>query len=94
MAKQFTKVTKTYATKNKLQLMILKELEQIDGTLFQDKTDASKHIKKLYQNALNNYKGIAVIPKLDFFKALKGDLTLHVEDVIHISIYNVENDLS
>jgi len=42
MALQFTKVTKTYSTKNKLQLYILKELELVDGFLFLNKADLKK----------------------------------------------------
>jgi len=94
MAKQFTKVTKTYSTKNKLQQLILQHLELVDGTLYPNKTAAVTSIKKLYEVALKSYKGKAVVPKLDYFQANKKDLVYQVEDVIHISIYNVQTDVS
>ena len=94
MAKQFTKVTKTYSTKNKLQLLILNELQDIDCSLFPDKGLASYTIKKLYNNALSAYKGNAAIPELKSFEANKNDTHYYVDDVISISMYNVEIDLS
>jgi hypothetical protein len=94
MPKQFTKVTKTYSTKNKLQLLILNELQNIDCTLFKNKEDASKCIKKLYHDALLLYKGNAVVPLLKTHEATKNDTLFYVDDVISISMYNVQDDFS
>jgi hypothetical protein len=94
MSKQFTKVTKTYSTKNKLQLLILNELKHIDGVLFANKQEASKYIKQLYGNALSEYKGNASVPQLKTHEATKDDTLFYVDDVISISIYNVQADLS
>ena len=94
MAKQFTKVTKTYSTKNKLQLLILKELELIDGILFSNPTDATTYINQLYKNALESYKGNAAVSELKSFKANENDTHYYVDDVISISMYNVKTDLS
>lgn len=94
MAKQFTKVTKTYSTKNKLQLLILNQLDTVDGLLFSNKSEAVNHIKQLYENALIMYAGKAAVPELKSFVSTDNDTVFHVEDVIHISIYNVQLDLS
>ncbi len=94
MAKQFTKVTKTYSTKNKLQLYILKELELLDGFLFLNKSEAIKHINLLYNIALETYNGNAAVPPLKNFEANENDTVFYVEDVIYISIYTVKTDLS
>lgn len=71
MKKQFTKVTKTYSTKNKLQLLIHDHLVTADFTLFANKQEASKHIKKLYDTALSEYKGNAAVPQLKSFEGNK-----------------------
>lgn len=94
MAKQFTKVTKTYSTKNKLQLLIHDELKSVDFMLFSDKQQASNYIKQLYENALKCYKGNAAVPPLKTFEGNKNSTSYYVDDVISISIYNVLNDLS
>lgn len=94
MAKQFTKVGKTYSTKNKLQRLILNELAKADGLLFANKTEAVNYIKQLYENALKEYKGNATVQLLNSFEANKNDTVFWVEDVIYISIYNVQTDLS
>lgn len=94
MKKQFTKVTKTYSTKNKLQLLIHDHLKTVDFTLFTNKQEASNYIKQLYDNALNKYKGNAAVPPLKTFEGNKNDTHYYVDDVISISIYNVQNDLS
>jgi hypothetical protein len=93
MAKQFTKVTKTYSTKNKLQLLILNELNKADCILFTNKGEASKYIKQLYDNALLAYKGNAAVPELKRHES-KENLQYYVDDVISISMYNVQTDLS
>jgi hypothetical protein len=94
MNKQFTKVTKTYSTKNRLQLAILKELELADSLLFANKQEASNFINKLYENALLSYKGNAVVPPLRKHEPNNDLLVFYVEDVVSISIYNVKTDLS
>jgi hypothetical protein len=94
MALQFTKVTKTYSTKNKLQLYILKELELVDGFLFLNKAESVEHIRQLYNVALETYNGNAAVPPLKNFEANENDTVFYVEDVIYISIYTVKTDLS
>jgi hypothetical protein len=93
MAKQFTKVTKTYSTKNKLQLLILKELATIDGILFLTKSEATDYIVQLYKNALLSYKGNAAVPELKRHEA-QGSMSIYVDDVISISVYSVQTDFS
>lgn len=94
MKKQFTKVTKTYSTKNKLQLLIHDHLITADFTLFANKQEASKYIKQLYDSALSQYKGSAAVPELKTFEGNKNDTHYYVDDVISISIYNVQHDFS
>jgi len=94
MPKQFTKVTKTYSTKNKLQRLIHDRLMIADFTLFANKQEASNYIKQLYDIALSEYKGNAAVPPLKTFDGNKNDTHYYVDDVISISIYNVKNDLS
>lgn len=94
MQKQFTKVTKTYSTKNKLQKLIHDHLLTVDLILFANKQEASNYIKQLYENALRNYKGNAAVPDLKTFEGNKNDTHYYVDDVISISMYNVKNDLS
>ncbi len=94
MAKQFTKVTKTYSTKNKLQLLILNELKTVDCILFSTKSEATDYIVQLYKNALLKYKGNAVVPQLKRHESTNQSMSFYVDDVISISMYNVEIDLS
>jgi hypothetical protein len=94
MTKQFTKVTKTYSTKNKLQLLIHDRLMTVDFTLFVNKQEASIFIKNIYESALKEYKGNAAVPPLKTFEGNKNDTHYYVDDLISISIYNVQNDLS
>ena len=93
MAKQFTKVTKTYSTKNKLQLLILKELASIDCFLFMTKSEATDYVVQLYNNALLSYKGNAAVPQLKRHESHEN-ISFYVDDVISISMYNVKTDLS
>lgn len=94
MAKQFTKVTKTYSTKNKLQGLILQELQLADCLLFSDPKEAKNYINQLYENALKRYKGNATVPALKTHKACDSEMLTYVEDVIYISTYTLKNDLS
>lgn len=94
MAKQFTKVTKTYSTKNKLQLLILNELNTVDCILFITKSEATDYIVQLYKNALLKYKGNAAVPQLKRHESTNQSMSFYVDDVISISMYNVEIDLS
>lgn len=94
MAQQFTKVTKTYSTKNKLQLYILKELEQVDCLLFSSQLEAVNYIKNLYNVALETYNGNAAVPPLNSHESMSNELMYYVSDVIFISIYTVKTDLS
>ncbi|MFE3848943.1 hypothetical protein ACFX5D_13305 [Flavobacterium sp. LB3P45] len=94
MAKQFTKVTKTYSTKNKLQLLILNELNTVDCILFSTKSEATEYIVQLYKNALLKYKGNAAVPELKRHESRHQSMSFYVDDVISISMYNVTTDLS
>jgi hypothetical protein len=94
MKKQFTKVTKTYSTKNKLQLLILNELSKVDRVLFSNNKEVSKNIITLYNNALLAYKGNAAVPPLQAHETADNDTIYYVDDVISISMYNVKTDLS
>ncbi|MWB92967.1 hypothetical protein GON26_01205 [Flavobacterium sp. GA093] len=94
MSKQFTKVTQTYSTKNKLQLLILENLQAVDGSLFKNKSEAIGTIKTLFKAALNEYKGSAKLPELKNYEPHKNSHVYHVDEVINISIYNVQNDLA
>jgi hypothetical protein len=93
MAKQFTKVTKTYSTKNKLQLLIHDELKSVDFMLFLNMQQASNYIKQLYENALLSYKGNAAVPELKRHE-IHENISFYVDDVISISMYEVKTDLS
>lgn len=92
MAEQFTKITKTYAAKNRLCTAILDFFESIDHCLFENKQQASDEIKRRYNEALESYKGKAAVPRLQNHQASKKEVLYYVEDVIHISIYNVDTD--
>lgn len=95
MEKQFAKVTQTYSTKNKLQLTILQYLQTIDGSLFKDKNEAIGTIKTLFKAALNDYIGKAAVPELKNYETHKKlSHVFHVDEVINISIYKVQNDLT
>jgi hypothetical protein len=93
MAKQFIRVSKTYATKNKVQLLMLQKLQTVNHTLTLTHVQASRLIKKLYDEAVQEYNGKAAIPEL---KTYDNDNTTsyHVEDVIYIDIHSIVNDLS
>lgn len=90
MAKTFTKVTKTYSTKNKLQGLILQELQLSDCSLFSDAKEAKNFINQLYENALKLYKGNAAVPELKTHKASDSETLMFVEDVIYISVYTTK----
>lgn len=94
MAKTFTKVTKTYSTKNKLQRLILEELSLADCTLFPNPKQAISFINQSYESALKSYKGNAAVPPLKSHDASKEEVLFYVEDVIYISMYNVKSDFS
>jgi hypothetical protein len=94
MSKQFTKITKTYSTKNKLQKLIYDHLLTVDFILFANKQEASNYIKQLFENALREYKGNAAVPELKTFEGNKNDTHWYVDEVISILMYNVLNDFS
>lgn len=94
MAKQFTKVTKTYSTKNKLQRLILEELQLADCSLFTNPKEGRNFINQLYESALKSYKGNAAVPPLKTHESNQTEVLIYVEDVIYISIYKLKNDLS
>lgn len=94
MNKHFAKVTKTYSTKNKLQLYILKELELIDRFLFASKEEAGNYINNMYSIAIESYNGTAAVPELKKHEPDENQVVYYVEDVIFLSIFTVKTDLS
>lgn len=94
MAKQFVKITQTYAAKNRLCTAIIDHFESVDHCLFANKQKADEDVKRRYNEALQSYRGKAAVPKLDSHKNSKSGSSYYIDGVIHISIYNVENDLS
>lgn len=94
MEKQFAKVTHTRVTKNKLQQVILNELQQVDCTLYRDKKNAKTSIEQLFKNAVSQYKGKATPQELKSWESDKKTLNFQVEEVISISVYNVKIDLT
>lgn len=90
MSKQFVKITKTYSAKNRLCTAILESFESIDHSLFENKETAIKDIKRRYNEALENYKGKAAVPRLVSHQPNKKELLYYVEEVIYVSIYNTE----
>lgn len=94
MAKQFIRVSKTYATKNKIQLLILQKLQTLDHTLTLTHVQASREIKKQYDEALKQYNGKAAVPELKTFNIDDNTSRYQVEDVIIIDIHTIINDLS
>jgi hypothetical protein len=48
----------------------------------------------LYKNALLKYKGNAAVPQLKRHESSDQSMSFYVDDVISISMYNVEMDLS
>lgn len=93
MTEQFIKITKTYSPKNRLCTAILDFFESIDHTLSPDKGKAVEEIKRRYNEALESYKGKAAVPRLQSHQASKKETLFFVEDVIHVSVYVVENKL-
>lgn len=93
MAQQFIKITKTYSAKNRLCTAILDFFESIDHTLSPNKEKAIADINRRYNEALESYKGKAAVPRLQNHQAVKTEILFYVEDVIYITIYNVENVL-
>ncbi|MDQ8012021.1 MAG: hypothetical protein REI96_06215 [Flavobacterium nitrogenifigens] len=96
MSKQFAKVTKTYSTKNKLQQILLTDLNSVDFTLYPNRESAKKSIELIYQNAISIYKGKAAVPKLQSFEphSNKNELIYFIDEVIYISLYKAKIDLT
>ena len=94
MSKQFAKVTQIRVTKNKLQSIILNELQTVDKTLYRDRETAKKSIEQLFKNAVSLYKGKATSQELKIWESKKSTLNFEVEEVISISVYHVRIDLT
>lgn len=92
MAKQFIKVTKDYATKNKVQELCLKELKKLDQTLWPTTVEAINIICDGYQNALSQYQGKAKTPELKQSRPDKNSYQYYIDDVIHLTIYEVKGE--
>lgn len=92
MAKQFIKVTKDYATKNKVQELCLKELKKLDQTLWSNYEDAIHIICDVFENALSQYQGKAKIPELKQFRPDKNSYQYYIDEVINLTIYEVKGE--
>lgn len=92
--KVLIKKNKDYSCKNKLQKLILNNLNELDGTLCPDSTSALKLITIAYKDAVNNYKGTSKIPKIESKTMDSSVKIVFVEDVIYISLYAVITDLT
>ncbi|PDS24662.1 hypothetical protein [Flavobacterium branchiophilum] len=94
MAKQFIRVAKTNASKNKVQLLIIKHFLLIDKTLYCNLNEAVNMVKQIFESALKEYTGNAKIPELKRFDTDKNTLVYFVEDLIYIDIHTVLNDFT
>lgn len=92
MSKQFIKVTKDYATKNKVQELCLKELKKLDQTLWPYPEDAIRIILHGFEHALSQYKGTAKLPELKHFRPDNNSFQYYIDDVIHLTIYEVKGE--
>jgi hypothetical protein len=94
MAKQFFRIAKTNASKNKVQLLIIKHFELIDKTLFDSLKEAENMIIQSFENALREYSGHAKIPELKKHNASNDTIIYLVEDLIYTDIITVKNDFT
>lgn len=90
--KVLIKISSTYQVKNKLQKQILENIEELDGTLT-DSSTANKLILLAYKDAINNYKGSAIVPELRNFVLNEGIRTYYVENVFYLNIYHVKHEI-
>ncbi len=94
MAKQFLRIAKTNASKNKVQSLVIMSLEMIDNTLHKNIGDAKKMVKHQFDQALKQYTGKAKIPELKEFNPSEETTSFYVEDLIYIDIHSVKIDFS
>ena len=94
MAKQFLRIAKTNASKNKVQLLVIKHFEYLDKTLYNDLSEATNVVKQSFQNALNEYTGSAKTPELKTHDTQKDTILYFVDDLIYIDIHTVKKDFT
>ncbi|WP_395060038.1 hypothetical protein [Flavobacterium sp.] len=94
MGKQFLRIAKTNASKNKVQLLVIKHLELIDKTLYNDLNEAVNMVKQSFENALREYTGSAKLPELKKHDTESHTILYFVEDLIYIDIHTVKNDFT
>lgn len=94
MAKQFLRIAKTNASKNKVQLLVIKHFMLIDKTLYCNLNEAVNMVNQIFENALKEYTGNAKKPELKKFDANNSTLVYFVEDLIYIDIHTVLNDFT
>jgi len=94
MAKQFFRIAKTNASKNKVQLLIIKHFELIDKTLYENLSHAENMVKQTFENAIKEYSGHAKIPELKKHNASNDTIIYLVEDLIYTDIITVKIDFT
>lgn len=92
--KTFIKVTSTYSCKNKLHKAIYQNLKELEFTLCKYQQDAVKLVNLAFNDAVNNYKGTAKAPELRISHPNTNTTLFTVEDVISLSLYVTNNDLT
>ena len=94
MAKQFLRVAKTNASKNKVQLLVIKHFQVIDKTLYNNLSEAVNMVKQSFENALKEYTGSAKLPELKTHDTQKDTILYFVDDLIYIDIHAVKIDFT
>lgn len=94
MKKGFIKERATYVTKNKLEKLILEEVQKLDRNLYPSVPAAKKAIELQYHKGLNAYTGRAAAPVLDF-TVYKADTTVtcRIGSFVVLDIYYLKEDL-
>ena len=93
MAKQFIKITQTYAPSNKVKKLCLEEIQKIDCTLCDSIEQVDKLINEAYELAISNYMGTAARPALRSYNGSLFSKSYYVESVIHLAVYEVKHEL-
>lgn len=94
MQKQFLRIAKTNASKNKVQLLVIKHFELIDKTLYNNLNEAVNMVKQSFENALREYSGTAKVPELKKHDTEKNTVMYFVDELIYIDIHTIKNDFT
>lgn len=94
MEKQFLRIAKTNASKNKVQLLVIKHFELIDKTLYNNLNEAVNMVKQSFENALREYSGTAKVPELKKHDTEKNTVMYFVDELIYIDIHTIKNDFT